>query len=62
MEPQKKTKKVGRPRLPKSAAKGRIVPVRFTAEDVKVIAARAKANKTTISEWIRGTLRAAANA
>jgi len=33
---QNKTKKkIGRPQLPKGEAKGRIMPVRFSAEEVK---------------------------
>jgi len=47
---------VGRPALPKGHAKTRIVPVRFNASDLKAIAAAAKTNKKTLSEWIRGTL------
>ncbi len=57
--PQSKAKKMGRPKLPKGEAKGRIVPVRFTAEDLKTMAMAAKANKQTISEWIRSTIHAA---
>ena len=57
---QKKAK-IGRPKLPKGEAKGRIVPVRFTADDLKAIATQAKASKQNVSEWIRSTLRAAAN-
>ena len=34
---QRKTKKVGRPKLPRGEAKGRIVPVRFTALDLKAM-------------------------
>jgi hypothetical protein len=56
---QKKVRKVGRPKLPKNEAKGRIVPVRFTADDLKAIAAAAKANDQTVSDWIRSTLNAA---
>jgi hypothetical protein len=59
LEPQKKARKPGRPRLPKGDAKGRIVPVRFNADDLKRIAAKAKAHDMTISEWIRSTLNAA---
>ena len=55
---QPKPKKVGRPKLPKGDAKGRIVPVRFNADDLRRIVAKAKANKMTISEWIRSTLNA----
>ena len=59
MSQQKKPKKVGRPKLPKGEAKGRIVPVRFNGEDLRAIAAAAKASKQTVSEWIRSTLHAA---
>src|ERR1700737_1019360 len=53
--------KVGRPRLPKGTAKGRIVPVRFTADDLKTMAAAAKASSQTVSEWIRSTIHAGLN-
>lgn len=53
-----KPKKVGRPKLPKGEAKGRIVPVRFNADDLKAMEAAAKANKQSLSEWIRNTLKA----
>jgi len=53
-----KVKKVGRPKLPKGEAKGRIVPVRFTADDLKAMAAAAKAKNQSVSEWIRGTIHA----
>jgi uncharacterized protein (DUF1778 family) len=55
----KKARKAGRPKLPNGQAKGRIVPVRFTADALKVITAAAKTNNQTISEWIRSTLNAA---
>ena len=54
---QKKAK-IGRPKLPKGAAKGRIVPVRFAPDDLKAIAARAKASNQNVSEWIRSTIHA----
>jgi len=54
-----KPKKVGRPKLPKGEAKGKIVPVRFTGEALKAIESQAKANNKTVSEWIRGTVDAA---
>ena len=57
--PQPKPKKPGRPKLPKGHAKGRIVPVRFNAEDIKKITQAAKSNNKTVSEWIRSTLYAA---
>jgi len=54
-----KSRKVGRPKLPKGEAKGRIVPVRFANGDWKAIETIAKANGQTVSEWIRSTLNAA---
>ena len=59
MAKQTKPKKMGRPRLPKGEAKGRIVPVRFSAEEVKRITAAANASDQKVSEWIRSTLKAA---
>jgi hypothetical protein len=47
---------MGRPKLASGEAKGRIVPVRFRAEDLKAIAAAAKRNDQTVSEWIRSTV------
>ena len=56
----KQTKpKIGRPKLPKGEAKGRIVPVRISAEEVQRISAAAKKNDQKLSEWIRSTLNAA---
>ncbi len=49
---QKKAK-IGRPKLPKGEAKGRIVPVRFTLEDLKIIQSKARSHKQTLSECIR---------
>jgi hypothetical protein len=58
----KKTKKVGRPKLPKGHAKGKVVPVRLNDEEVKLFAKAAKASEhKTLSGWIRHTLREAAN-
>jgi hypothetical protein len=54
--------KVGRPKLPKGAAKGRIVPVRFAPEAIKAVEAAARASNQTVSEWIRSTLEAAIHA
>lgn len=58
MTQQKRTRKVGRPKLPKGHAKGRIVPVRFTPDDLRAIEAAAKANNQSVSEWVRGTIHA----
>jgi predicted HicB family RNase H-like nuclease len=57
----KRARKVGRPKLPKGEAKGRIVPVRFTAEDLRAMEAKAKTANQSLSEWIRSTLNAALN-
>jgi hypothetical protein len=54
-----KRRKVGRPKLPKGEAKGRIVPVRFTVDDLKAMEAAAKASDKSLSEWIRGAIGAA---
>lgn len=54
-----KPKKIGRPKLPKGEAKGKIVPIRFAPDDLKAVTAAAKASKQTISQWIRSTLNAA---
>jgi hypothetical protein len=51
--------KIGRPKLPKGEAKGRIVPVRFNAEEVRRITRAAAAHNQKVSEWIRSTLNAA---
>jgi hypothetical protein len=56
---QQKIRKVGRPKMAKGEAKGRIVPVRFNGDDLRKIAAAAKAKKQTVSDWIRSTLSAA---
>jgi hypothetical protein len=54
----KKTRGVGRPALPKGHAKARIVPVRFKPEEFKEITRAARANRQTLSDWIRETLTA----
>ncbi len=59
MPKQKKARKVGRPALPKGHAKARIVPVRFSPDDLRLIASAAKASNQSVSEWIRSKLHAA---
>jgi predicted HicB family RNase H-like nuclease len=61
MPAQQKPKKVGRPKLPKGEAKGKLVALRLSAEDVKRIGVAAKASKQNISAWIRSTLEASLN-
>lgn len=60
--PNPKPKKVGRPKLPKGDAKGRIVPIRFNPADLKRIEASARANQKSVSEWIRGIVATALGA
>lgn len=60
MSEKKSTKKMGRPKLPKGEAKGRIVPVRFSDAELKAMAKAVKASEqNTLSGWIRETLRKA---
>ena len=61
MSEQRKTRKVGRPRLPKGHAKGKIVPMRLNDEDLKVFTKAEKASKQSLSEWMRDTLKKATN-
>jgi hypothetical protein len=56
-----KAKKVGRPTLPKGNAKDVMLRVRVTPDDLKAMKATAKTKGQSVSEWSRGTLRAAAN-
>jgi hypothetical protein len=57
---KKSTKKMGRPKLPKGEAKGRIVPIRFTEAELKLYAKEVKASdQTTFSAWVRETLKKA---
>ena len=53
-----KPKKAGRPKLPKGHAKGRVLAMRLTDEEIKNFTAAAKAKKQTVSEWMRSTLNA----
>jgi predicted HicB family RNase H-like nuclease len=56
-----KSKRVGRPTLPKGNAKDVMLRVRVTPYDLKAMKAMAKAKGQSVSEWTRGTLRTAAN-
>jgi hypothetical protein len=51
-----KKPKIGRPKLPKGEAKGKIVPIRFAKAEFDRLSRVAKANDKSISEWIRRTL------
>ena len=54
-----KPKKVGRPKLPKGEAQGKLVALRFNGDDLKRVEAAAKASNKSVSEWMRSTLLAA---
>lgn len=60
MSATKKTKKVGRPKLPKGHAKGQMVRMRINDADLKLFTKAAQANGQNLSAWIRDTLRTAA--
>ena len=59
MPQSKKPKKLGRPKMPKGKAKGKIVPVRFASGELTAMIAASVIAKQTLSEWIRSTLNAA---
>lgn len=54
--PKATKRQPGRPKLPKGKAKGRIVPVRFSADGVRKIELAARFNNEKVSEWIRRSL------
>jgi hypothetical protein len=60
--PTPKPKKIGRPTLPKGHAKAGRVQIRMNDEELKKVAAKAKANRQTVSDWARGILLAALEA
>jgi len=56
MPKQPKPKKPGRPPLPKGNAKEGFLRVRMTTDELKSIEAVAKANRQTVSQFVRGKL------
>lgn len=58
MSRKPKSKKAGRPPLPKGSAKAGTLRVRVTPDELKAIESKANASKQTVSEWIRKTLNA----
>jgi uncharacterized protein (DUF1778 family) len=56
-----KKRRRGRPPLPKGHVKGKIVPMRLTAEEAKLFTKAADASEhESLSAWMRHTLREAA--
>jgi hypothetical protein len=49
-------KRMGRPRLPKDLAKGRLLSVRFTGEEFKTLEKEAERQGVSLSELTRKTL------
>lgn len=43
--------------MPKGAAKGKIVPVRFAPDEIKAIVRASQAANQSISEWLRSIAR-----
>jgi uncharacterized protein (DUF1778 family) len=62
MPKQPKTKKPGRPALPKGTAKAEMLRIRVTSEELRAIETAAKQNGQSRSEFIRGKLLATAGA
>src|SRR5271156_226461 len=56
MPSQKKSRKAGRPPLPKGHAKAEMLRVRVPAEELKIIETGAKASNQTVSERIRSMM------
>jgi predicted HicB family RNase H-like nuclease len=52
-----KTKKVGRPKLPKGEARGKMTQFRLQPEEKKMFEAEAKKQGLTLSDWMRETLK-----
>jgi len=59
MPKQPKTRKAGRPPLPKGHAKAGTLRVRVTPDELKAIEGAAIDRKQSVSEWIRSILKAA---
>ena len=53
---QTKPKRAGRPPLPKGSAKGVMLRVRLTPDELQKIESAAKASGKTVSAWIRQML------
>ena len=60
MPAQPKPRKVGRPKLPKGEAQGKLIALRLSADDLKLLTAASKSQKQNLSEWIRDAVLTAA--
>ncbi len=52
-----KSRKVVRPKMPKTQTSGRIVPVHLTEDDLQWMREAAKSNNQSLPDWILTTLR-----
>lgn len=59
MTEAKKTRKPGRPKLPKGESKGKFLRVRVTPDEIRAFEKAAKADGASVSEWSRRILRTA---
>lgn len=55
----KKTRKPGRPKLPRGESKGKFLRVRVTPDELRAFEKTAKLSGKSVSEWSRGILNAA---
>ncbi len=62
MTAPKKTKKPGRPKLPKGESRAKFLRVRITPDEMRAIERAAAADGIKVSEWSRRILRAAIEA
>jgi uncharacterized protein (DUF1778 family) len=58
----KKTRKPGRPKLPRGESKGKFLRVRVTPDELRAFERAARLGGKSVSEWSRCTLNAASGA
>ncbi len=59
MTEAKKTRKPGRPKMPRGESKKKFLRVRVTSEELRAFEKAAKQGGKSVSEWSRGILNAA---
>jgi hypothetical protein len=58
----KKTRKPGRPKMPKGESRGKFLRVRVTPDELRAFENTAKVSGKSVSEWSRSILKAAIGA
>ena len=53
----KRSRRRGRPTVPKNKALHRVTPIRFTDAELRLYLRRAKQKEQSLSEWIREALK-----